>query len=245
MNLNKLNSITKYPSIPTYHELGERGAPTNKHENVSGVGYVTEKIDGTNTRIIVFPDGDYIIGSREELLTAKGDRIYNPSNGIVDAVRDVAERLALVNAAHCFVVFGEVYGGKINAHKQYTTTGEYGFRVFDVMMISQDAMRQLVNMEVRQIAMWRDAGGQKFFSVDALLDFCTKAGLERVPFIGLKNMLPDSLADTKIWLGDVAKRSAATLDDHAEAQPEGVVVRSADRSWIVKLRFEDYRKVTA
>lgn len=56
---------------------------------------------------------------------------------------------------------------------------------------------------------------------------------------------PYSPADTRIWLSEIAKRSMAVFDDNAGAQPEGVVVRSADRSWIVKLRFEDYRKVTA
>lgn len=54
---------------------------------------LTEKVDGTNSRIIVLPDGSYLIGSREELLYARGDLIGNPALGIVDALRDVAENL--------------------------------------------------------------------------------------------------------------------------------------------------------
>jgi len=30
VNLRKLNSLTKYPSIPTYHKLGEKGILTEE-----------------------------------------------------------------------------------------------------------------------------------------------------------------------------------------------------------------------
>jgi hypothetical protein len=93
--LDRLNSMTKYPSILTYHQLGERGRleehiqiPFDDDESV----IVTEKVDGTNARIIFTPGdpsvGDYIIGSREELLHAKGDRIWIPTEGIVDTLKE-------------------------------------------------------------------------------------------------------------------------------------------------------------
>jgi hypothetical protein len=75
LNLRRLNSATKYPSIPTYHRLGEKGRlqedvltpfpldPSTEYE-------ITEKIDGTNTRIVLAPSSEeYLIGSREEWLT--------------------------------------------------------------------------------------------------------------------------------------------------------------------------------
>ena len=91
--LRKLNSITKYPSVLTYHNLGQRGSLVDslvedkcfdKHRSV----YITEKIDGTNSRIVFSTNAngevdDYIIGSREDFLFAKGDRIVNPALGIV------------------------------------------------------------------------------------------------------------------------------------------------------------------
>jgi len=52
---------------------------------------VTEKVDGCNGRIIILPDG-YLIGSREELLHASGDLIFNSDCGIVETLRPVADK---------------------------------------------------------------------------------------------------------------------------------------------------------
>lgn len=71
--------MTKYPSILTYHKLGEKGKLLDEVQvPFDQPAILAEKIDGVNSRIIIFPDGLYIIGSREELLYAKGDLIGNP-----------------------------------------------------------------------------------------------------------------------------------------------------------------------
>ena len=52
-DLRKLNSATKYPSIPTYHALGERGMLLDEHASFDGQSILaTEKVDGTNSRTI-------------------------------------------------------------------------------------------------------------------------------------------------------------------------------------------------
>lgn len=100
-DLRRLNSATQYPSIATYHTIAEdqqgilleSGKP---FAEADGTVHVTEKIDGTNGRIILFyNDGelDWIIGSRTELLASRGDRIVNNDLGIVDALRPIAEQL--------------------------------------------------------------------------------------------------------------------------------------------------------
>src|ERR1051326_571600 len=73
-HLARLNSATQYPSILTYHALGERGRLTeDRTTDFSTVNpddvEVTEKIDGTNARIIIPPRrmGGALIGSRTEL----------------------------------------------------------------------------------------------------------------------------------------------------------------------------------
>jgi hypothetical protein len=91
VDLTALNSLTKYPSIPTHHELD----PKNGGLLESATAFVgsvigTEKVDGTNGRIIVLPDGNWIIGSREELLHARGDVIANPALGIATALKGKA-----------------------------------------------------------------------------------------------------------------------------------------------------------
>src|SRR5687767_1954189 len=86
-DLKAINSMTKYPSIPTYHALDPRdGSLLEETIPFSGMVIGTEKIDGTNSRIILLPDGTYLLGSREELLYARGDLIGNPALGIVDAL---------------------------------------------------------------------------------------------------------------------------------------------------------------
>src|SRR5262249_32405442 len=126
LDLNKLNSMTKYPSIPTYHGMGAKGALTDEFIAMSdGAVIATEKVDGTNSRIICLPDMSFVIGSREELLHARGDVIWNPALGIVDALRLDAERL-MANGQNTFgdaiwVFYLEVFGGKVTANsKQYT-----------------------------------------------------------------------------------------------------------------------------
>ena len=83
----KINTLTKYPSILTLHQLGEKGKLkselTTPIENE--VLYATEKIDGTNTRIICFGD-EYLIGAREFVLHHSDDLYFDNSQGIVEGI---------------------------------------------------------------------------------------------------------------------------------------------------------------
>jgi hypothetical protein len=118
--LDHVNSATKYPSIATYHVLKGRGNLTESRSCTFGNAcLVTEKVDGANARIVFFASsGDYLIGSREELLHAKGDRIANPSMRVVEATRPIADRMVDIRSGLrsdsvedvVLVVWGEVYG---------------------------------------------------------------------------------------------------------------------------------------
>ena len=63
IDLGKLNSMTKYPSILTYHALGDKGALQDTVQ-VSFAGRVvgTEKVDGTNARLVFCPGGSASAG---------------------------------------------------------------------------------------------------------------------------------------------------------------------------------------
>jgi hypothetical protein len=111
-NLRQLNSATKYPSIPTYH-LTERGELTAERVAFPGPVLVTEKVDGTNARIILTPDGEFVIGSRENLLAARGDLIGDPAMGIVEHLRATAETFVAARS-QVTVFYGELYGAKIS-----------------------------------------------------------------------------------------------------------------------------------
>lgn len=246
--LRKLNSATQYPSILTYHVLGQRGRLTEdrtadfRDEARSDV-IVTEKIDGTNARIIVPPRGwgRPLVGSRTELLHYAGDVIHNPAQGIVDTVRPWLPPLAtlrMVDDAFT-VLFGEVYGGKASSgSKNYTTNADLtGFRVFDVATVPVAAL----SWDIEKVAAWREGAGQDFMHARQLDDIRADYELDGVPVLAAAAP-PVTVADTHAWLARTITRTHAPLDDSGKGRPEGVVVRTADRSQIVKIRSEDYER---
>jgi hypothetical protein len=245
-DLGKLNSLTKYPSILTYHRLdASNGGLLEEPTIFQGTVLATEKIDGTNARIILTPDGSYLLGSREELLYARGDLIGNPALGIVEALKPVAERVraALTPADEVVVLYGEVFGGKVTAaSKQYTAERRVGFRLFDAARLGDYA--GLLARPAAEIAAWREGGGQRFCAEPELLELATALGLELTPRLFMIDAedLPLAVADMAAWLKQRLPQTLCRLDEAGGGQPEGIVVRTLDRAQIAKLRFEDYER---
>lgn len=246
LDLRKLNSMTKYPSIETYHVLGEKGRLTEQVMPFQGQVYVHEKIDGTNARIIIMSDGDFYIGSRENLLHARYDRIDNPTEGIVAALKSAAFLASDANPSDMYVhvLFGEVYGKGVGSnHKQYATSS-VGFRLFDVMSISEMELHNMMTWSIEKIALWRDHGNQNFNPYHDLHYWSQHCNIERAPHIWTLDAveLPVQIVDTYNWLHTMLPQSYAQLDEGAGGRAEGVVLRTADRSTIAKARFEDYER---
>ncbi|MFF5226807.1 RNA ligase family protein [Dactylosporangium sp. NPDC000521] len=242
VDLRLLNSLTKYPSIPTYHTLDPRnGGLTSPATVFPGDVIATEKVDGTNSRIVLLPDGTYLIGSREELLYAKGDLIGNPALGIVEQLKPVAAGLPAVDGIR--VYFLELYGGKVGgAAKQYTSDSTlFGWRLFDVVDLPD--WEPPLSWPSSQISAWREAGGQPFVPESQLASLAASAGLALTPRLWhragsslpsgiaeMQELLTASLPATLVGLGGVAGKA------------EGIVLRAPDRSVIAKARFQDYER---
>ena len=242
-DLDRLNSLTKYPSIPTYHRLDpSNGSLTEVAIEFEGPVVLTEKIDGTNARIVCLPDGSYLIGSRGELLLAKGDLIGNPALGIVDALREVADRVCSDRREDAIVIyFGEVYGGKVTqASKQYTGERRVGFRLFDVAEIGSYA--DVLGLPKAAISEWRESGGQSYLPESRLQEAARRLDLDLTPRLGEVEALPGSVEEADALLGEIIPETLSALDPKAGGQPEGLVARTEDRSQIAKLRFSDYRR---
>jgi hypothetical protein len=249
--IRRLNSMTKYPSIETYHPIGERGILQPGPPFLTGPYIITEKIDGCNARIILGADG-YFIGSREELLHYGEDIIYNPAEGIVDAIDGLAGLLwanwtefGRSDDEEIIVVFGELFGlSKMPAGRQYSSLGEPAFRVFDMIYYSGDQYRELHNWTPEQIAGWRDHGGQPFQNYASVRNFCNEHMLSMVPIIeqGDAQDLPRTIEETYDWLREKVPVSRAALDTQAGAKAEGVVIREASTNHRRKLRFQDYER---
>lgn len=252
IDMGRLNSATKYPSIPTYHELGNRGGLTETVQvpfDDADELVITEKINGANVRIILFPDGAYVIGCRKELLYARGDLLYHPEQGIVDGVRELADQFAKTQLHfpdHVLVLYGEVHGGNIGkGAKQYTGHQSVGFRLFDLIRFEKNELADLVFAHDREeIARWRKHGGQPFVDVGALEGYASILQVDTVPRLEDVPPLPGALGATLEWLNAMLpdRRTQAALDDDAGGRAEGVVVRTKDRSKIAKMRFDSYER---
>ncbi|MVU76935.1 hypothetical protein GPX89_06710 [Nocardia sp. ET3-3] len=241
-NLEAINSATKYPSIQTYHQLGEKGSLTETVTAFTGPVIGTEKIDGTNARIVLLPDGSWLLGSREELLHARGDLIANPALGIVAALRELAESLSAVED-RVRVYFLELYGGKVTAAStQYTGERSVGYRLFDVLELRD--VEAILDQPVARISAWRESGGQYFLPEPELLDAARVAGIEITPRLFTLDGadLPGELTATRDFLATELPTTRSALDGGAGGRPEGIVLRSPDRSVIAKARVEDYER---
>ena len=241
-DLRVLNSLTKYPSIPTFHELDPRnGGLAGSATVFPGEVIATEKVDGTNSRLVMLPGGDYLIGSREELLYARGDLIGNPALGIVEQLRPVADRLATIGSSGIRVYFLELYGGKVGgAAKQYTAdSSKFGWRLFDVMVL--DDWATATSWPQPQISTWREAGGQPFAEEETILSLAAAAGLEVTPRLFRTDALPDSIDGMHALLKERLPETLVGLDG-THGRAEGIVFRSPDRKVIAKARFQDYER---
>jgi hypothetical protein len=237
--LPTINTATKYPEILTYHALGERGRLTDEVTEFDGEVIFSEKVDGTNIRVVKEPGGDWLIGSREDLLTAQGDRVANKFQGVVEALGDLPERLPAPFES-VRVYFMEVYGGKIGGSaKNYSKSGATGFRIFDIAHVAPE----IFLTEPEAASVWRKNGGQKWMPWDQVKALTGGLeGVEMVPEVGRCHStdLPTGHENTLDWLTRKAPRTRCGLTEQGPA--EGIVLRSPDRSRIAKARFQDYRR---
>jgi hypothetical protein len=255
MDFGKLNSMTKYPEIKTYHKMGDKGRllPELTTElNQDQMYHVSEKVDGTNTRMVFIVDDCYIdwfIGSREEILTAKDDRISNPALDVVENIQEKCKEIAtdlFMNPESfpygIYTIYSELYGGKLPATKQYTTSKAYAIRTFDISYMTLEKYNELCDLPRDQIALWRNNGGQEFKNTDDRAELCNILDLERVPF--RENIrgseLPIEIQETYNFMFAYRKSKAGI--NFTEGRSEGIVIRSDDRKQIVKLRFDDYER---
>ena len=255
--LESLNSATKYPSIETYHALGDKGRLTEKAVDFGDDQVtVTEKVDGTNVRLIFDCSGDLFIGSREELLTHSDDVVRNPALGIVEALlpvlTDVWRRPDVKVPEHIFVIYVELFG-----HRQTPAWKQYGdgtvpmWRMFDACTVPEDVLE----WPKARVAGWRDGGGQSFLDEFQLKHLAVSTGIHRTPRIAFATTPGDlpgwfgtdlpkdvqGMYDFMLRLGD-RTRIVSRGSGGVQGKSEGFVIRNADRTRIAKARFEDYER---
>lgn len=246
INTDKLNTATKYPSIDTYHRMDNGKLQDGEvvHFPPGEQVIMTEKVDGTNIRIIRLPGNDYWIGAREHLLYAKGDRWGNHQDGVIEYLRPIADRLApLDDDAFAHVYYTEVYGARIGAQsKQYTGHGKTGHRLFDIAFVPMVVIDS--DMTLEDISTWRKQGGQRFATEGTLQRFAEAEKMPLVPRLGTvdSDRLPTELTVMQEWLRCALPCTNVALDGDGGAKAEGMVLRTASGDFKAKARFADYAK---
>lgn len=257
--LPKLNSATKYPSIPTYHAEAGRGLLSDEMRTPFPAGVpvlLQEKVNGWNARVIVGP-GWWLIGSRDHLLTANGDIVANPEGGIVDALRPVARLVdydALLKAVGLdlpitwepiITLHMEVYGaaGSVKGWDSYGNGKLAGYRLFDVSLLDAHSV---LPWPIERIASWRDQGGQNFMHQGVVGIVAGNAiapqTLPRVPILGAvdSSELPATVEQMAATLEAFSETRAALNGSPGEA--EGIILRTTSRSIIAKAHLHRYRR---
>lgn len=242
----KINTLTKYPSILTLHKIGEKGrllseltTPITSEDKM----FATEKIDGTNTRIIIYKN-EHLIGAREFILHHCDDLYYDTAQGIVDGIRDLGINHKIPMSETLQVIYGEFYGGKVSSNSKWYGQDKIGFRVFDVAFYKD---LSILEKTLPEISRWREhetengiVYGQNFVSSFDLPQVLYPS-FERVPEVPfeLGDMSHETILNN---LKKFIPETNVALSDKALKKSEGVVLRNADRTKIVKLRFEDYER---
>ncbi|MFL5728100.1 MAG: RNA ligase family protein [Cytophagaceae bacterium] len=238
----KINTLTKYPSILTLHQLGERGRLKNELTTPieNEIMYATEKIDGTNARIICY-GGQYLVGARELILHHSDDLYFDNAQGIVDGLKTL--NIQVPETDIFTVIYGEFYGGKTSANSKWYGQDKNGFRVFDIAEYKDLSM---LNLPLQEISTWRER--ETSTGITYGQNFLNRSDL--------KSRFPqfEYVPSVEFELGDMSHRTIlenlrkfipvtnVALSDNASKKSEGVVLRNENRSKIVKLRFEDYER---
>lgn len=260
---DKLNSITEYPSILTYHKLGDKGALLNELYDENRFGKddmleVTEKVDGTNMRLII-TNSDYFIGTRSNIVYAKDDRIINDPS--VEVVLKSCEYLInnfigdKLLDDNVYVIYGEVYGYNVcNGSKVYCSISDSNhrkFRVFDIRAFPCLRLESLLDKSIQEISWFKSNSKEYWYDYDELDAFCAQYQLERTPELMRisERDLPTDFDEVYKWMTQF-KESKSVIGTPVEGKEynakfgmsEGIVIRNTDRSVISKLRFEDYER---
>lgn len=247
---SKLNTLTKYPSILTLHEIGKKNRLTDKL-TTSLVGknlYATEKIDGTSIRLLYYK-GERIVGTRENLFTfEQSDFINIPKEffSMINYVKPFYEKAKWnikYDTDKLTVLYGELYGSTIGSNAKNYGTDKIGFRLFDVVVYED---LSILNRPLEDISRWREKVtangiiyGQNFLTRDEMTSQFKEFEFAPTVDFDLGDMSHEAILCN---LKNYIPTTNVALSESALKRPEGLILRSEDRSAIVKVRYEDYER---
>ncbi len=246
-NIGRLNVLTQYPEILTFHTLVDKKATSN-HYNSVGPWTLTEKINGLNTRLILLPTDDgkqwegVFIGGRDQLFWWSKDVLANHHLGEVNLLKSTALRLLGLppKDSGVIVFYGEFYGGK-----HMIGGREYGslpaFRLFDIAAYKD--YRVLLTKTPVEIKVWKEFNEPVWCNEEELKLAAQVYNLLLVPFLGEVAQVPTQVEKVLPWLESLLPATQCPIDSSALGKAEGIILRTKDRRRIYKMRKVDYGRV--
>jgi ATP-dependent RNA circularization protein (DNA/RNA ligase family) len=182
---------------------------------------ITEKVDGTNVRVALHPDGTVEFGGRTNdaqmptFLLEYLQRTFTP-----DKMKEAFQPESLV------ILFGEGYGPKIQKGGNYSD--RIGFRLFDCVVAGDIP------------------GGWWWMEDQSIKNIADNLGILTVPYITTIDCLPTSLAD----LAEILGSSVVSMQDigRHDYTPEGIIARTSPMLFtrrgervMWKLKYRDFK----
>lgn len=215
--------MIEYPKIETLYDRDEKTRKVitdhTRHPEFSIIKewHVTEKVDGTNVRVALRPDGTVFFGGRTDnaqmpvILIDYLRQTFTPDKmSAAFATSDGAE----------VTLFGEGYGEKIQNGGAYRKG--VSFRLFDALV------------------------GAWWLEPDAILDVAGKLGIQTVPVVPPIHALPSTRDELAAILG-TGQSIVARDDGGTGVMAEGIVARTwpalltrRGQRVVWKLKFKDF-----
>ena len=178
---------------------------------------------------------------------------------IVEGVRPWAEHIVtceldtMVRTHGCLdyvtIFYGEMYGGSLPEAKRYTGTKAVGFRLFDAVIYKPEELKELLSKSVEDIAAMREhLVYQKFLHEGALQRLAAAYRLDVTPRLTVIGSPPETHFGALTGLMSAFPNHTGVLPptnvalDGTPGGAEGIVLRTPDRKFICKIRFEDYER---
>lgn len=247
---DKINTLTKYPSILTLHKLGAKECLLDELTTpIEGEKmYGTEKVDGTSMRLL-FYGNERIVGTRDNIFFYENSDFINIPKEFfssIDYVKPFYEKAKWnkrFETDKLTVLYGELYGSNIGQGAKNYGVEKTGFRLFDVAVYNDLSVLDLAK---NKISRWREhetengiVYGQNFITRSEMeTQF---SDFEFVPLVefDLGDMSHNTILEN---LKKFIPETKVALTEKAIKKSEGVILRNSDRTKIVKLRFEDYER---
>lgn len=176
---------------------------------------VTEKVDGTNIRIHLTPDGRVQYGGKTDAAQIPATlvtvlRALLPDEQVAAAFEPDTEA----------VLYGEGYGAKINSGGDYRRSPVPGFRLFDVLVTGAEGRRWWLNWE-------------------NVVDVARKLSIQTVPVLARALPLDQAVACVDARSETASEDGGNRMQEGIVARTEPLLLTRAGARLVWKLKLKD------